>query len=181
MSQRPNPFANLLLILGAGLCIAGAGYDGADGLFRYPTTLITVMAGLAIVLAIAGLLGAGRGADGLGVVFGLLLAGYVANTVTLTLYFTHTFEGAVVFITLGSAILIIAASLALYELVRVRTPQGRTASFAQRSAGVHASEQPTGVLAAQQAAVAPAGWYPDPAGGSGQRYWDGAAWGQTHP
>jgi type II secretory pathway pseudopilin PulG len=24
--------------------------------------------------------------------------------------------------------------------------------------------------------AAPAGWYPDPAGGGGQRYWDGAAW-----
>ncbi len=28
------------------------------------------------------------------------------------------------------------------------------------------------------AGATPAGWYPDPAGGGGQRWWDGSAWAQ---
>ena len=30
--------------------------------------------------------------------------------------------------------------------------------------------------AAQQATKVPPGWYPDPMGGNGERYWDGIAW-----
>ncbi|OBJ82747.1 DUF2510 domain-containing protein [Mycobacterium asiaticum] len=42
-------------------------------------------------------------------------------------------------------------------------------------------QQPQAVGARPPAAT-PAGWYPDPSGHPGQRYWDGATWtGFTHP
>lgn len=40
-------------------------------------------------------------------------------------------------------------------------------------------EQVTGqIQAAQPAAAPPAGWYPDPIAGTGERYWDGIDWSQ---
>ncbi|WP_264001451.1 DUF2510 domain-containing protein, partial [Mycolicibacterium gadium] len=36
-------------------------------------------------------------------------------------------------------------------------------------------------MAVPPTAAAAAGWYPDPAGGNGQRYWDGSTWGPVAP
>ncbi len=36
-------------------------------------------------------------------------------------------------------------------------------------------------LTGAAAQTTPAGWYPDPSGTPGQRYWDGQAWGQLAP
>lgn len=38
------------------------------------------------------------------------------------------------------------------------------------------ADQGTAAAGGTPAATTPAGWYPDPAGGPGSRYWDGSAW-----
>ena len=41
--------------------------------------------------------------------------------------------------------------------------------------------QPTSQGVTGTSSAPPAGWYPDPSGGAGQRWWDGSSWtGQTH-
>jgi len=39
-----------------------------------------------------------------------------------------------------------------------------------------ASDRPTGQDAAPALPTVPSGWFPDPAGTGGLRYWDGSAW-----
>jgi hypothetical protein len=39
----------------------------------------------------------------------------------------------------------------------------------------------TAFLPARSAGAAPPGWYPDPAGNGGQRYWNGSAWSDPPP
>lgn len=38
------------------------------------------------------------------------------------------------------------------------------------------SAQPQSQIEAQRPSATPPGWYPDPMGGGGERYWDGIAW-----
>lgn len=173
MNQRPTPFAGILAIAGAGLSLGAAAWDSLNTLVEYPTVIVTLLAAGLIVSAVIGLAAGARGAYGVSVVLALLLAGYWLNTVTLTLYFTHEFADAIVLATLGGAVAIIGAALTLSELVRTRpAPSALPHSPVQTPVtGQHAAV----------AGAAPAGWYPDPGGGGGQRYWDGAAWGQTYP
>jgi hypothetical protein len=61
----------------------------------------------------------------------------------------------------------------MLHLVRAERRRARTqASSRRRALRRESSEQLPGTLRI----VPPAGWYPDPAGSGGDRYWDGSAW-----
>jgi hypothetical protein len=178
MPYRSNPVGSLLLVLGAGLSAGAMAWDDAGQLLQWPVIVVTVMATLVVVLALAALLGGGRVSEAVGLVVALLLAGYVANQVVLSVWLSREFRDGVALASAGSAVLIVAGCVTLHALVRVRTPQARTAAMSSAPARMSASV--TTPAANPGAATAPPGWYPDPAGSAGQRYWDGSAWGQTY-
>ncbi len=161
MASSRNPLAGLLLLLGSGLTLGGAAWGDAHNLIRYPVTVMSAAAAVLIIAAVAALVARAVAADAIAVVLGLLLAGYVANTVILSLYFVRSLNNGLGLLLAGGLVLIAGAVAGIVGLVRVQTPRAQ--------------------VQAATTGVAPAGWYPDPSGGVGQRYWDGIAWGQSHP
>jgi hypothetical protein len=101
-----------------------------------------------------------------------------ALVVVLAVWLSREFRDGVVLASAGSAALIVAGCVTLHALVRVRTPRPETAVTTSAPARMTASVATP--AANPGAATAPPGWYPDPAGSAGQRYWDGSTWGQTY-
>jgi hypothetical protein len=168
----------VLLVLGAGLSAGAMAWDDGGQLLQWPAIVVTVMAALVVVLALAALLGGGRVSEAVSLIVALLLAGYVANQVVLAVWLSREFRDGVVLASAGSAALIVAGCVTLHALVRVRTPRPETAVTTSAPARMTASVATP--AANPGAATAPPGWYPDPAGSAGQRYWDGSTWGQTY-
>jgi hypothetical protein len=169
VNTSPNPGPGLFLIIGAGLCLGAVAYDSADYLTEYPGTIVTVAAVTLIVLALVTVVSVSEGTEKASLLIGTLLAGYMAQIVVFTLYVTHDFRDGVILATAGGAMLLIGAMWGVATLGRNSRRQA-SGSLPQ-----------TAYATSAQSAAAPAGWYPDPAGGPGHRYWDGASWGQMHP
>lgn len=81
---------------------------------------------------------------------------------------------------LASAVVLnwIALFSNMSSIKRIRELAGNPQAVAQQQP----QPQPQQFMAQRPPAAIPPGWYPDPAGQPGQRYWDGAAWTHfTHP
>lgn len=170
---QTNPLSRFLLLAGAALCVGAIGYDDADQLTAFPGWIVLVAGILTGLCALAGLLAASAPTDRIALLLGAVLFGYMANDVVLVLKFSSEsgveFEGAIVVATVGCVALLLAL---LSSFLNSGAPRATTPDEPRR-------QRASGTSAQAGTAVAPAGWYPDPGGGPGQRYWDGEQWGQT--
>ena len=173
MPAQTNPLSNILLLAGAALCVGAIGYDGADQLTSFPGTIVLVAGILTGLCALAGLFGARPPFDRIALLLGAVLFGYMANDVVPALKYSSDFgsefEGAILVATFGCVALLLAVLSSFLQsgAARATTP------------GEPRRQGPDAASAQASTAAAPAGWYPDPGGGPGQRYWDGDQWGQT--
>lgn len=115
------------------------------------------------------MIAASPNSDRAAVLIGAILLGYVANDLVLVLKYSDEFEGATVLATFGCVALSIGILSSFMPGGAARTSLPNLA----RSVSVPAESAPPARSAA------PAGWYPDPAGGPGQRFWDGEQWGHV--
>jgi len=168
-APQSNPLANLMIIVGAGLCLGTAGYEDVDALTTFPAVIILVGGIVAAVCALTGLVAASPNSDRAAVLIGAILLGYVANDLVVVLKYSGEFEGATVLATFGC----VALSIGILSSFM---PGGAAPTSLPNLARSVSSPAET---APPASSAAPAGWYPDPAGGPGQRYWDGEQWGHA--
>jgi hypothetical protein len=175
------------ILLGLGSTLVNlSSFDGGDFGFTYweiyqrwdiVTLSLSVMLGLATVIAL------GNPSR----LWDLLVA--VALTFVFTNYAPAAIEyrgGASAGLILGGAAAAVALFAGLLLLTEgagaPRTPIYSPAAYptAAHAAATFVPQPPPAPAAVPQPARVPqsptAGWYPDPGGSRGQRYWDGAAW-----
>ena len=149
----------------------GEGPCGAFKTFSIVDIALLVVVVIAVAGGVAGLVGAVR-------VPGLLVA--AAGTLATGMVFAFLVEFGDDLSTrfgiylglLGS--LAIAAGGALSSAAPARVRAGAAAPEAGPPCAPPGLPGGGPLAAAQQGT--PAGWYPDPSGGGGQRYWDGSSW-----
>jgi hypothetical protein len=170
-----NPLADILLVAGAALCLGAIGYDDAEQLTSFPGTMVLVAGILTGLCALTALAEASPYSEPVAVLLGAVLFGYMAHDVVPALkYLSESgtdFEGAILVATFGCVALLIGV---LASFVPSGPPREATPGEPRRQGTTPATS-----TRARAAAAAPAGWYPDPGGGPGQRYWDGEQWGQA--